>query len=294
MNMLLRIFAVSILSLGASVFLNIGLLAQSTSTPSERRTAENVVSGSTIKVIQIDEVTIKELLKPKGKPLLVNFWATWCIPCREEFPDLVELDKEYKGKIDFITISLDDLAEIERDVPKFLSEMKATMPAYLLRTTDENAVISLISKDWHGGLPFTILYAATGDIAYARQGKITLEVVKSKIDDLRTKDESRFAGTTQITQLPVGKIISIHPKRKYNFEKGLEDAKKDVASGKYVIMRYGFGPGVSPRTKENVKSKKNIEIRNFGCSVSTNLIQYINGYNKISKAAINSKFGIEY
>src|SRR5690606_28209836 len=60
-----------------------------------------------VKVTQVDDVGVKKILVPKDKPLLVNFWATWCDPCREEFPELVELDHEYKGKIDFITISLD-------------------------------------------------------------------------------------------------------------------------------------------------------------------------------------------
>ncbi|NNE98855.1 MAG: TlpA family protein disulfide reductase [Pyrinomonadaceae bacterium] len=144
--------------------------------------------STTPKIVQIDELSIIELLKPNKKPLLVNFWATWCIPCREEFPDLVELDKEYKEKIDFITISLDDLAEIDRDVPKFLNEMKATMPAYLLRTNDENAVIGSISKDWQGGLPFTILYSEIGEVIHTRQGKIKPDIVKAKIDRLTARD----------------------------------------------------------------------------------------------------------
>ena len=65
--------------------------------------AQNV----TAKVTKIDEKAFAELIKPGEKPLLINFWATWCVPCVEEFPDLVKIDKEYKGKIDFITVSLD-------------------------------------------------------------------------------------------------------------------------------------------------------------------------------------------
>ena len=62
------------------------------------------------KVTQIDEVGLKNAIKTNGKPLLVNFWATWCDPCREEFPDLVKIDTDYKEKIDFITVSFDELA----------------------------------------------------------------------------------------------------------------------------------------------------------------------------------------
>ncbi|MEO8648371.1 MAG: TlpA disulfide reductase family protein, partial [Acidobacteriota bacterium] len=58
-----------------------------------------------IKVTRLDDAGLEKLLRPKEKPLLINFWATWCDPCREEFPELVKLDSEYKGKIDFVTVS---------------------------------------------------------------------------------------------------------------------------------------------------------------------------------------------
>jgi thiol-disulfide isomerase/thioredoxin len=141
-------------------------------------------AAAAVKVTQIDAVGLKRLLKPNGKPLVVNFWATWCEPCREEFPDLVKIDAEYKGKIDFVTVSLDDLAEINRDVPKFLLEMKAQMPAYLLKTVDENAAIAMVAKDWRGGLPFTIVYDTAGTLTYFRQGKIFPAVLRSEIDKL--------------------------------------------------------------------------------------------------------------
>jgi thiol-disulfide isomerase/thioredoxin len=136
------------------------------------------------KVTQIDEAGLKTALTPNGKPLLVNFWATWCDPCREEFPDLVKINAENKDKVDFITVSLDDLAEINRDVPKFLLDMKAEMPAFLLKVSDESAVISSIAKDWNGGLPFTILYNEKGEIAYFRQGKVKSDLMKAEIEKL--------------------------------------------------------------------------------------------------------------
>lgn len=134
------------------------------------------------KVTQVNEVALKKLLQPDGKPLLINFWATWCDPCREEFPDLVKFDAGNKGKLNFITISLDDLAEINRDVPKFLSEMKAEMPAYLLKTADENAAIRLVTNEWTGGLPFTILFDASGKTAYFRQGKVKIETLEAELE----------------------------------------------------------------------------------------------------------------
>ena len=134
------------------------------------------------RVTQIDDAKLKQLLKPSGKPLLVNFWATWCGPCREEFPDLVKIDNGYRGRIDFITISLDFAEEIDAAVPKFLTEMKAEMPTYLLVSADENAIISSISKDWSGGLPFTVLYDQNGEIAFRRQGKVDYETLREEIE----------------------------------------------------------------------------------------------------------------
>ena len=70
-------------------------------------------------VTKIDEKQFAELIKPKGKPLLINFWATWCTPCIAEFPDLVKIDGEFKGKIDLITVSLDFEEEWPQAFPSF-------------------------------------------------------------------------------------------------------------------------------------------------------------------------------
>jgi thiol-disulfide isomerase/thioredoxin len=141
------------------------------------------------RVTEIDINGLKELLKPGDKPRLVNFWATWCDPCREEFPDLVTIDAAYKGRIDLVTVSLDDFVDIDTLVPKFLFEMKATMPAYLLHTPDEDAAITAIraiSPDFEGNLPFTILIKRTGELAYSKNGKIKPLALTAEIDKLLT------------------------------------------------------------------------------------------------------------
>ena len=162
--------------------LSVGAAAQKSVAVSKAEAVHPTAKIPAVK--QIDVVGLLLLLKTNGKPLLVNFWATWCDPCREEFPDLVRIDADYKGKINFITISLDDLAEINRDVPKFLADMKSEMPAYLLKTPDESEAISSVSKEWKGGLPFTILFNAKGEEVYAREGKVKLEVLRTELEKL--------------------------------------------------------------------------------------------------------------
>ncbi len=160
--------------LGAAVFAQVKTTAKGT--------IAQTINGP--KVTQIDIAALKKLIKPNGKPLLVNFWATWCDPCREEFPDLVKANAAYRGKVDFITISLDDLVDKDTTVPKFLTEMKAEMPTYLLITPDEDAAMKAVTPEWAGNLPMTILFAADGSTAYLRKGKIRADALNPEIDKL--------------------------------------------------------------------------------------------------------------
>ena len=164
-------------------FLSFGIFAQ-TKNGKNPLPVKPVNPATTLKITQVDATTLKNHLKTNGKPLLVNFWATWCDPCREEFPDLVKIDADYGEKIDFITVSLDDIEELKTGVPKFLTEMKAEMPAFLLVTQNEDAVIASVSKDWQGGLPFTILYDADGKTVYSRMGKVKMDVLRAALDKL--------------------------------------------------------------------------------------------------------------
>lgn len=136
---------------------------------------------------QIDLEGLKTLLTPDAKdarPLLVNFWATWCDPCREEFPDLVKIDEDYRARksLNFVTVSLDDVSEIKTEVPKFLKEMKATMPTVLLNVNDPEPAIKAVDAGWDGQLPATFLYDKTGKVVFRHFGKIKPEELRAAID----------------------------------------------------------------------------------------------------------------
>ena len=144
-------------------------------------------------ITKIDFEGLKTLLRSSAaarRPLLVNFWATWCPPCREEFPELVKIDREYRPQgLEFVTVSLDDLAEINRDVPAFLTEMKSTIPAYLLKTADEETAIHSIAPDWRGALPLTVLYDAGGKPIFTRMGAVKPEILRAQIEKTITVKE---------------------------------------------------------------------------------------------------------
>jgi thiol-disulfide isomerase/thioredoxin len=142
-----------------------------------------------IVVSAIDNDALKALLtQQRERPLLVNFWATYCDPCRDEFPDLVKIDKEYRSQsLEFVTVSLDDMTDIKTGVPKFLSDMKATMPAYLLNTTDPEPAINMVDQRWRGDLPATFLYNEKGEVVYKHIGRINPAELREAIDKVVKK-----------------------------------------------------------------------------------------------------------
>lgn len=236
------------------------------------------------KVTKIDEKIFAELIKPGDKPLLINFWATWCVPCVEEFPDLVKIDNEYRGKIDFITVTLDFEEELDAAVPKFLAEMKAEMPTYLLVTPDETAAIRSVSKDWQGGLPFTVLYKPNGEIAYSRQGIVKHDVLTGEIDKLLGDQQTPAVAGSQILELPI-------LRRDLSYQDGVAAAQKDIAEGRYSLFLYGLVPSLGNDTFTELKEKYSLEIRGSGCFVPIEGEKYVWGYNSTVKEALVKKHG---
>lgn len=135
-------------------------------------------------VSAIDTEALKGLItQQRERPLLVNFWATFCDPCRDEFPDLVKIDKEYRPhSLDFVTVSLDDIDQLKTDVPKFLGSMKATMPAYLLNVSDPEPAINFIDRRWQGDLPATYLYNEKGEVIYKHIGRVNTAELREAIE----------------------------------------------------------------------------------------------------------------
>jgi thiol-disulfide isomerase/thioredoxin len=142
-------------------------------------------------VTSIDTNGLKDLVtKQRSGPLLVNFWATFCDPCRDEFPDLVKIDKDYRPQsLEFVTVSLDDVEDIKTGVPKFLEEMKATMPAYLLDVTDPEPAIKLMDPRWSGALPATFLYNEKGEEVFKHYGRVDPAELRAAIEKLVKKGD---------------------------------------------------------------------------------------------------------
>jgi thiol-disulfide isomerase/thioredoxin len=150
--------------------------------------AKSPATTAPTKVTVIDENALKSLLNVgtgRARPLLVNFWATWCVPCREEFPDLVKIRGQYTAEqLDFVLVSLDDPSDIEKAVPDFLTEVRATaFPSYLLNASDSSIAIDLVDQTWHGELPATFLYDRAGQVVFKHKGRVKPVELRAALDE---------------------------------------------------------------------------------------------------------------
>jgi len=122
--------------------------------------------------------------KQKGRVVLVNFWATWCVPCREEYPDLTRLEKAYRDKgLAVLGISIDSVKDMAA-VDKFLAKMKPEFPNYRKASGgDDQIFIESVDKDWGGELPFTVLYARDGKKTKVLSGKQSFDTFEAAVKE---------------------------------------------------------------------------------------------------------------
>lgn len=137
-------------------------------------------------VQEINADGLKKILQrdqSQPRPLLINFWATWCVPCREEFPDLVRIGDDYKTRnLDFVIVSLDDPSEIKTSVPRFLRQMRAQMAAYLLNENEPDTAINAVDPEWAGSMPATFLLDSGGQLIWKHIGPINPDELRSELE----------------------------------------------------------------------------------------------------------------
>lgn len=132
---------------------------------------------------QITEFSLPDLAGQKwrlsdnrGKVVVLNFWATWCPPCRAETPGLVEIARAYKPKgVEVVGVVMDD----DRDAPvqQFIHEFQIGYP--ILRPPEDSQLFNAISS-----LPTTLLIDRNGRVAKTYQGAASESQFRRDIDTL--------------------------------------------------------------------------------------------------------------
>ena len=134
--------------------------------------------------VRVTPVTAADILKAVrnsgAKAVLVNIWATWCGPCREEFPGLVRVAHKYRDQgLNVMLVSADDDADMAA-VKKFLAEQGVDFPAYLKAEKDQTFIDGL-DKRWTGALPTTFLYDGDGKLRDFWEGGTPFSVFEQKV-----------------------------------------------------------------------------------------------------------------
>lgn len=114
----------------------------------------------------------------RGHPIVVNQWASWCPPCREEFPFFQSLAEKYRGKVAFIGV---DSADNREDAREFLEKFPTPYPHYW----DPDLEVARVFKGGQA-FPTTAFYDASGELTQTHAGAYATE---AKLDE----DIRRFA-----------------------------------------------------------------------------------------------------
>jgi thiol-disulfide isomerase/thioredoxin len=129
----------------------------------------------------------KLLQQYRGKPLLVNFWATWCEPCRDEYPMLNELAKEYAPKgLRVVGVDSDQDGDLIL-MRRFIARYKPVFPNYRKRPVkpeEEAGFNQAVLPEWRGELPATFLYDQDGRLVghfFGAKDRETYEAVIRKL-----------------------------------------------------------------------------------------------------------------
>jgi len=156
--------------------------------PPKQQSIKTAASTSPLKPLEIDIEGLKKILRSgadstPAHPLLLNFWATWCDPCREEFPDLLKVEADYRNRgLEFAAVSFDFSEDVQKAVPDFLREVKADITPYWLNLPDPEPAIRMVDPAWQGGIPTTFLFDAKGNLVFKHTGKVKVAELRAAIE----------------------------------------------------------------------------------------------------------------
>jgi thiol-disulfide isomerase/thioredoxin len=161
----------------------------------------------------------------RGKVVLINFWATWCPPCREEIPDLVALQDKYKDQLQIIGISQDS-GSVE-DVRRFVAEHRMNYPT-VMSTAEIEALFPGVYA-----LPTTFVLDREGKLAQKHVGLLNAAITDTETRSLAglapevavvytdEEDKVRVSNAAQANKIPGIDLSGLSPERRAEALKAL-------------------------------------------------------------------------
>jgi len=147
--------------------------------PTHNKPLNNLIDLSTLVVNDVDANPIA-LDQWQGKVLAINFWATWCAPCRKEIPLLIQTQNKYQSKnVQFLGIAMDETKAVNNymqtagfNYPILISDLNQTVK--IGQAVDYNFV----------ALPFTVFISADGKRSQAHTGELKKEQLEEVLNSL--------------------------------------------------------------------------------------------------------------
>ena len=141
-------------------------------------------------LIPIDGHGVQKLVQSAeaSSVVVTNFWATWCGPCKEEFPDFLSVSRAYAERgVKFHFISMDFPEETPAAID-FLKTQGAPLPSYIRKGKDHDFIMS-IRPMWSGAIPATGIYGPNGELRYFWEGKVDKATLTRALDSLVRESE---------------------------------------------------------------------------------------------------------
>ncbi len=132
---------------------------------------------------RINQKEIKALVADgKARATLVNMWATWCTPCKEEMPGLIRLKSAYEAKgLRVFLVSADGVDTPDSVVQSSLAKLGVDFPTYMDADSSDEQFINGMNPEWSGALPASFLYDSTGKLVTMMVGGKSFETFEKAI-----------------------------------------------------------------------------------------------------------------
>lgn len=136
--------------------------------------------ASTVQVVKFSDLA--QLMTPSpGKTKVINFWATWCVPCVQELPYFEQLHQAYQDKnVEVWLISLDDVEKLDSKVVPFVQRKNLQARLWLLDDIDYNAWIDKVDPKWSGAIPATLIIGEK-EMRYFKEGELTYDELEQVV-----------------------------------------------------------------------------------------------------------------
>jgi peroxiredoxin len=140
-----------------------------------------------VKLDTIDASGVKALAANAGadapRVRLINVWATWCGPCVQELPELVEMERMYRKRgFELVTISMDEVGQRDAALKMLTEKHLGGARNYIWSSDDKDALVNALDKEWEGPVPHTLIVGKDGKVIYRHTGRIdSLEVKRAII-----------------------------------------------------------------------------------------------------------------